>query len=173
MYLPSTLLYGNSILRNALLLWQLPGKTPPGQDSGAQWAPAAEEGSSMLRVTPGHRAHWSAPWQQHVCAQFVMLETALNTEKISAWDSRCYWIWMKNNSDVYQSNEVFRWNALHQCNPLEFSLFYGQTCKPPLKKSDKLCSSCKWSAPLFAIKASYYFKKLSAMWKLDSNNYSS
>lgn len=97
-------------------------------------------------------AHHLLCWRQHL------------TKEISAWDSKCCSIWIKNNNDVYQSNEVFRWNALHQCNLLEFSLFYGQTCKPPPKKCDKWCSSCRWSAPWFAMKTSYYLKKLSAMW---------
>lgn len=163
--LPSTLPYGKSI-------WEFPSPvvSPWKNVSGTGLWPSEfhQQGkeSSILSIIPGHRAH-----RQEVLSDrstfaenlfHVVFWTALNTKGISAGDSRCYLICIEDSNEVYQSNEAFRWNAQHQCNLLqEFSLFIGQTCKPPLKKSDKWC---KLSSSCLTMKASYYLKTLTAIW---------
>lgn len=70
------------------------------------------EGSSMLSIISEHRTHTQEMFPDR--STFVknlfhtVFWTALNTKGISAGDSRCYLIWIKNNNDVYQSNEAFR-----------------------------------------------------------------
>lgn len=169
MYLPSTLPYGSDKREFPFSCCGSLEEHPWDRTLQPSKFHQQGEGSSMLIVIPRHRAHMQEVFLDRSTFGenffHLVFWTALNTKGISAGDSRCYLIWIKNNNDVYQSNEAFRWNALHQCNLLwEFSLFYKQACKPPLKKSDKWCSSCRWSASSFTMKAPYYLKTLTAIW---------